>query len=211
MAILLEISKQNLKSAKHRLGDGMAVGEKCSHNHHFYVTFNFKSLDLKIRLLKGCCCFGCHLSKSPRFIAQHTCPLLHYSARNPVAGQLADSAVQWHSPCKYLSDHQMSSSHKISCRSQLANIFSWKGPTTLCSTNRLPVQFCVFTNHLCPESSLRVGQSLQAQRQEHHPGWEREMVLTTPSRQTHSLPHLSYHHYFQCVKTVMDLILMTKA
>uniref|UniRef100_A0A8D2M0P2 Acyl-coenzyme A thioesterase 13 n=1 Tax=Zonotrichia albicollis TaxID=44394 RepID=A0A8D2M0P2_ZONAL len=37
------------------------------------------------------------------------------------------------------------------------------------------------------------------------------MVLTTPSTQTHALPHLSYHHYFQCVETVMDFILTTKA
>lgn len=86
IAILLEMCKWSLMSAKYRLGDGMAVDEKCSHNHYFYATFNFESLDLKIRQLKVCCCLGCYLNKTPRFIAKHTWPILHYYSKNPVAG-----------------------------------------------------------------------------------------------------------------------------
>lgn len=88
MAILLEMCKWSLMSANYRLVDEkyMAIDEKCSHNHYFYATFNFKRLDLKNRQLKGCCCLACHLTKTPRFIAKHTYPLLHYYSKNPVAG-----------------------------------------------------------------------------------------------------------------------------
>lgn len=87
MAILPEMCKWSLMSAKYRLGDGMAVDEKCSHNHYFYATFNFKRLDLKIKQLKGCCFFGCHLSKTLSFMSKHTCP--HFFTilpKIPVAG-----------------------------------------------------------------------------------------------------------------------------
>lgn len=86
MAILLGMCKRPLMSAKYRLGDGMVIDEKCSHNHYFCATFNLKSHDLKIKHLRGCCCFGCHLSKNPKLTAKHTCPLLHYSSKNLVAG-----------------------------------------------------------------------------------------------------------------------------
>lgn len=85
-AILQEMCKWPLMSAKYRLGDSVAIDEKCSHNHYFCATSNFKSHDLKIKHLKGCCCFGCHLSKSPRLTAKPPSSLFFKKSCSWLAG-----------------------------------------------------------------------------------------------------------------------------